>query len=110
MHRYIHSYNHKNEIAVLVEFRALDDYTVRTDEFQTLATDICLHIAACDPASQANGQEILALLNQRFVKNQNISVRDLIDQCNHELRGRISIVRYVRFHVDDGVRDLGLTV
>lgn len=103
MHRYIHSFNHNNEIAVLVEFRALDDYTVRTPDFQQLAVDICLHIAASDLAAAADGPRILPLLNQQFVKDDTLSVRDLIETYNSKLKGRLSVLRYVRFRTNDPV-------
>jgi elongation factor Ts len=50
MYSYIGSYVHKDgELSVLVELRAEDSFTVRTEEFQTLARDLAMHVAACSP-------------------------------------------------------------
>lgn len=101
MARYVHTYNHNNRIGVLVEFRAIDDFTFRTEEFQSLAGDVALHIAACGPARNSQGQPIAALLDQRFVKDESRSVREVLNEYEAELRGRIRVLRYVRYSTDD---------
>ncbi len=46
----IHSYIHTGgKIGVLVELNCETDFVARTDEFQQLAKDIAMHIAATDP-------------------------------------------------------------
>lgn len=101
MERHIEVYNHNNRLGVLVEFGAIDDFTLRTQEFRTLARDIALQIAACNPAKLAHGQEVLSLLNQRFVKDETISVRERIALVDDALKGAIRVLRYVRFAIDD---------
>jgi translation elongation factor EF-Ts len=99
--RYIATYNHNNRIGVLVEFRAIDDFTFRTDEFQALAKEIAIHIAACNPAANSHGNPIVALLDQRVLKDESRSVRDILEACEAELKGRVRVQRYIRYATDD---------
>ncbi len=97
MARHIETYNHNHQIGVLVEFSAVDDFTFRTEEFRQLAKDIAVHIAAADPAASANGREILSLLNQPFVRDNALSVRELLQDCESKLKAKLKIERYCRF-------------
>jgi translation elongation factor EF-Ts len=99
--RYIETYNHNNRIGVLVEFRAMDDVTCRTDEFQALAKQIALHIAACNPAGNSHGNPMAALLDQRLLRDEIRSVGDMPEACEAELKGRLRVQRYVRYATDD---------
>ncbi|MEQ8483907.1 MAG: hypothetical protein RIB46_06055 [Pseudomonadales bacterium] len=99
MSRYIESYNHNHRIGVLIEFRATDDFTFRTKEFQALAKDIAIHIVARDPAR--DGQSVLSLLGQRFVKDESKSVLEVLQDCEAQLKGDVRVLRYVRYAIDD---------
>lgn len=46
----IGSYNHDNRIGVLVEVNCETDFVARNDIFKSLVKDICLQIAASNPA------------------------------------------------------------
>lgn len=99
MPRYIESYDHNHKVGVLIEFRAIDDFTFRTEEFQALAKDIAIHIVARDPAR--DGQSVLSLLGQRFVKDESKSVREVLQDYEAQLKGDIRVLRYVRYAIDD---------
>jgi translation elongation factor EF-Ts len=99
MARYIESYNHNHRIGVLIEFRAIDDFTFQTKEFQSLARDIAIHIVARDPAR--DGQAVLSLLSQRYIKDESKSVREVLRDCENELKADIRVLRYVRYGIDD---------
>ena len=43
---YIH---HNNKVGVLIEVNCETDFVARTDEFQALVKDLCMHIAAASP-------------------------------------------------------------
>ncbi|MBF0540960.1 MAG: translation elongation factor Ts [Nitrospirae bacterium] len=45
----IFSYIHMNKLGVLIELNCETDFVARTDDFQELALDIALHIAAANP-------------------------------------------------------------
>ena len=45
----IGSYMHMGKIGVLVEINCETDFVARTDDFQQMVKDICMHVAAADP-------------------------------------------------------------
>jgi elongation factor Ts len=45
----IEQYIHFGKIGVLVELNCETDFVAKTDEFKSLARDVCLHIAAASP-------------------------------------------------------------
>ena len=97
MARYIHTYNHQNELGVMLEIYADDDFTFKTDTFKNLALELSLQVAASDPAADSNGQEVLSLLNQRYIKDESINIRDLIHEADQILKAGIKIKRYIRY-------------
>lgn len=115
--RYVESYMHHNQIAVLVELETQDIITTRCSEFTDLATDIAMHIAATNPAGLDNnamenviplkfqGRDIdlaeEALLNQAWIKDPSISVRELIENVSKKLETSIRVARFCRFDVND---------
>ena len=114
--RFIESYVHGNRIGVLVELETSDDFVTRTDEFQTLARDLAMQIAAMDPmtidgSELENGVAMVdkaalseetekALMSQDFVKDTSMSVADRILDAETRLGTKIKVVRFVRFEAD----------
>ncbi len=99
-YRHIESYGHKGKIGVLVEFAMGDDFTPYTEEFTALAKDIALHVAASSPVSVED------LLQQAFVKNNDLTVGQLLIDTSTVLREQISIVRFVRWQTEATRPDL----
>ncbi len=97
MSKYILTYDHNHEIGVLVEFHANDGVTFKTEEFTEMAKNIALHIVASDPGKSANGQEILSLLNQRYIKDDTINVRNYIASVEKILKANLKVTRYTRY-------------
>jgi elongation factor Ts len=137
----IGSYVHPgSQIGVLVEVNCETDFVAKTPEFQALAKDIAMHIAAADPrylrkedvptevlekekeiyraqaAAQgkpANVQEKIAegklkdyytqfcLLEQPFVKDQKLSVGQLVQERIAIIKENIVVRRFARFRVGD---------
>lgn len=54
---YIESYVHGHRIGVLIELACADDFALRTEEFKSLAKNLCLQIAASRP--KAMTQDLL---------------------------------------------------
>jgi len=111
--RYVESYVHGSKIGVLVELETVDDFATRTDEFQALAKDLAMQIAASDPRS-VDGSEFdnvvsmtdeirisqdaeTNLLTQEFIKDPSRSVLDRIKDVEIKLGAQIKVVRFVRF-------------
>ena len=111
--RYIEAYLHGTRIGVLVELETVDDFATRTDEFQTLAKDLAMQIAAANPefvggpdlnnvisiADQSHLPQDAdsSLLTQNFIKDPTKTVADRIRDAEVQLGVNIRVVRFVRF-------------
>ncbi len=136
----IGAYVHNGKIGVLVEVNCETDFVARNADFQALAKDLAMHIAASDPRFVrkedvtedilAKEREILkeqarstgkpdnvldkivegrmskfyaemCLLEQPFVKDPGITVRDHIAAHIQKIGENIQVRRFVRFRVGD---------
>lgn len=82
---YVHS---TKKLGVLVEVLCETDFVARNVEFQKLAHDIAMHIAATKPTDAKE------LLEQPFVKDQDITVQELITQYIAKVGENIKIGRF----------------
>ena len=140
----VYSYIHgEGRIGVLLELNCETDFTARNQQFQTLAKEIALHIAATNPRflsredvtqavleqerdiaaeqARASGKppqvvekivegkldkfyEENCLLEQKFVKDNSKSVGELIKGLTATIGENISLRRYTRYHVGEGLQ------
>lgn len=138
------SYIHPGgKIGVLVELNCETDFVARTAEFQELARDIAMHIAAMDPkynrkedvpaevleqekeiyrakakaaAKPPNVMEKIVegqlakfysetcVHEQPFVRDENITVGQLISEKVVKTKENINLRRFVRFKVGEGLQ------
>ncbi len=136
------SYVHPGaRIGVLVELNCETDFVARTEEFQQLVKDLCMHVAAAAPrflAREDVTEEVLAeereiyreqaartgkpekvldrivegkmekfyseacLLEQPFVKDPAIAVKDLISSAIAKTGENMRIRRFARFVLGEG--------
>lgn len=90
----IESYIHSGgKVGVLLELRCETDFVARNEEFKKLAHDIALHVAGMDPV------DITFMLSQPFVKDQAITVGELIKKSVAHFGENIEVSRFVRFEV-----------
>jgi len=89
--RHIHAYVHEGRVGVLVEFGTETSIVADSADFQQFAQDIAMHLAAQNPP------DIASLLDQPFVKDQAISIRNVISQFCGSARERVTITRFVRW-------------
>lgn len=130
----IESYVHTgNQIGVLVEINCLNKVTAATSEFRTLAKEIALQIAANPnirytkisdvPPSvvdRVNRQikqkdEKLEIVRERikemclydtpYIRDDSITVEDLIKLSTTQLSEDITIARFVRFSIDESTNN-----
>ena len=88
----IHSYIHGDgRIGVLLEVNSETDFVARNEEFQKLVHDIALHIAANDP------QTVDELLTQPFVRDEGLTVGQLVNQKIAKIGENIKVKRFVRY-------------
>lgn len=88
------SYVHvTKKLGSMVEVLCETDFVAKNEDFQELAKEIAMHIAAMKPGS------INDLLEQLYVKNQDIIVKDLINSHIAKLGENIQIGRFEIFQI-----------
>src|SRR3989338_4331845 len=87
---YVHS---TRKIASVVELLCETDFVAKNVEFQKLAHELAMHIAALRPGS------VDELLGQPFIKDQDISVKELINQNIAKLGENIQLGRFEVFEI-----------
>lgn len=112
----IASYIHfDNRIGVLVEVNCETDFVARNEEFVKFSSDIALHIAAINPKyiKKEDVPEELTrdndtvetfykencLLEQLFVKEPSIAIKDYLNSLVAKVGENIVIRRFVRFQL-----------
>lgn len=90
----IEAYIHSNKkIGVLLELKCETDFVARNDEFKELAHDLAMHIAGMGSKDEES------LLEEPFVKNEEITVKDLIDEKIAKLGENIKLGKFVRYEL-----------
>lgn len=87
---YIHN---TRKVGTLVEVLCETDFVARNEEFRQMAKDLAMHIAAMKPES------VQELLSQQFVKDQTITVQELITQKIAKIGENIQVGRFVVFEI-----------
>ena len=87
---YVHG---DRKMGVLLELKCETDFVARNKEFKELAHDIAIHIAGM------NSENEKTLLKEPFVKNPEISIKDLIDEKIAKLGENIQIGKFVRYQL-----------
>ncbi len=90
----VESYIHNTrKVGSIVELLCETDFVARNVEFQKLAKDMSMHIAAMKPGS------VEELLEQPFVKDQDLTIKELINQSIAKLGENIQIGRFEVFEI-----------
>lgn len=89
----IDSYIHINRrVGVLLELKCDTDFVARTEEFRTLAHELCLQIAAMNPKKSE-------LMSQPWIKDPSKKIKELIEEYSSKLGEKISITRFTRYEL-----------
>lgn len=89
----IESYIHPGgKIGVMIELHCESDFVARSEEFKKLAHELCLQIAAISP-------EEIPLFSQSWIKDERITVKDLIDQYIAKFGENIVVGNFVRYEI-----------
>ncbi|MEK7151405.1 MAG: translation elongation factor Ts [Patescibacteria group bacterium] len=90
----IEAYVHSNKkIAVLVEVLCETDFVARNPLFEELAREIAMHVAAMDP------QDNQELLRQSYIRDQNLTIEQLISQSIAKLGENIRVGKFCRLQL-----------
>jgi elongation factor Ts len=102
---YIHA---GGRIGVLVEVNCETDFVAKTTEFQQLARDIAMQVAAMQPLVVDAGQrtpemegsdEEVVLLAQPFIKDGSRTIGDLVKDAIARTGENIRVARFSRFEL-----------
>ena len=96
-------------IGVLIELNCESDFVARTAEFQELAHNLAMQVAATNPryigsedelkeGDSENGEEG-RLLQQAYIKDPQKTVEDIIAETIAKLRENIRVKRFSRFEL-----------
>ncbi len=107
----IETYLHTGgRVGAMVELGCETDFVARTEEFQKLAHDICMQIAAMGPV-YVDESEIeegddrppaqIALMLQPFIKNGSASVGEMVSELAGKVGENIRVVRFSRLAVGE---------
>lgn len=89
----IESYIHPGKrIGAMVELHCESDFVARSEDFQRLAHELCLQIAAIDPKE-------IPLLNQPWIRDEKKKIKDLIEQYIAKFGENIIIKRFTRYEI-----------
>lgn len=99
----------EGNLGVLVEVNCESDFVARTEDFQTLTADIAAHIAETKPAvvrpeevteaERANFKAHEALYEQKFTKDNNTTVGELVKGKIAKLGENITVSRFKLYQV-----------
>lgn len=106
-----------NKIGVLVEVDCESDFVARNSDFCQFTKDLSMQIAACNPAylksedvpkdileHEKNKEEFFknnCLLEQPFVKDPSITVKDYLGSIVAKLGENIVIRRFIRYKIGE---------
>jgi elongation factor Ts len=105
----VESYIHAGgRIGVLVEVNCETDFVAKTPEFQQLARDIAMQVAAMQPLVVESGQrtpemegseEEVVLLAQPFIRDGSRTIGDLVKDAIARYGENIRVARFSRFEL-----------
>ncbi|MDD3345199.1 MAG: elongation factor Ts [Candidatus Omnitrophica bacterium] len=111
---YVH---HGNKIGVLLEVNCESDFVAKNEEFTRFTKDLAMHIAAVSPAyikkeevpeavlkDEKNKEEYYknnCLLEQAFVKDPSLSIKDYLGAVVAKIGENIVIRRFVRYKIGE---------
>jgi elongation factor Ts len=85
---YIHA---GGRVGAIVEIASETDFVSRSPEFQKLAQEVAMHVAAMDP------KDVDELLTQAYIRDASKTVNDLVTTLAASVGENVSIRRFQRF-------------
>jgi len=92
----IETYVHANgKIAAMVEVNCETDFVARTPDFKDLAHEIAMQVCAMDP------KDVSELLRQEYIRDNEMTIGDLVKEKISKLGENIKVKRFVRFELGE---------
>ena len=90
---YLETYVHGGRIGVLLEMRCETDFVAKNEKFRELAHEIAMQIASMNP------QTVDDLLEQEFIKDPSIRIKDLVTQTIAITGENMKVERFTRYEL-----------
>jgi len=88
------TYTHSTgKIGVMVELLCETDFVAKNEDFLAVAKDLCLQVAAMNP------KDVKELLEQEFIKDPTMKIKDMVTALNAKFGENIKIGRMERFEI-----------
>lgn len=92
----VESYIHSNKkIGVIIQLGCESDFVAKSTDFQKLAHELCLQVAAMNPEEGL----LDSLEQQLWIKDGTKTIKDLINECVAKFGENIAIRRFIRYEV-----------
>ncbi len=89
----VESYIHPGKkVGAMVELRCESDFVARSDDFQKLAHELCLQVAAIS-------SDEVPLSEQSWIKDESKSIKELIDEYIAKFGENIILKKSVRYEI-----------
>lgn len=89
----IESYIHPGKkVGVMIELHCETDFVARSEDFQKLAHELCLQIAAIDP-------EETPILEQSWIKDEAKTIKSLIEEYIAKLGENIILEKFTKYEL-----------
>lgn len=100
---YVHA---TGSVGTMVELLCETDFVAKNEEFKALARDIAMHTTATNPkylkAEEATPEETdSVLLTQAFIKNPDVTIKNLIESATQKFGENIELSRFVRYSISE---------
>jgi elongation factor Ts len=104
---YIHT---GGRVGAMVELNCETDFAARTDEFKELAHNLAMQVAAMNPkfVSQEDmpegaeeEPEAVCLIMQPYIKDQELTIQDIITETIARVGENIKVNRFARFELGE---------
>lgn len=88
------TYTHSTgKIGVMMELLCETDFVAKNEDFLNVAKDLCLQVASMNP------KDTKELLEQEFIKDPALKIKDLVTALNAKFGENIKIGRMERFEI-----------
>jgi len=89
----ISTYSHLGKVGVIVELACETDFVARNELFKQVAHDLTLQVASMKP------ENIEELLAQTFIKDEKLTIEDLIRETVVKTGENVFIKRFIRYEL-----------
>lgn len=91
----IDCYLHNGKIGVLLELSCESDFVAKNTEFKDLAHHLAMQIASMNP------QDVAELLGEVYIKDEAMTIKNLIDQAIQKIGENIQVKRFIRYELGE---------